>query len=230
LISAQYAGNVFGIHSLADPANVGPVGTLTAPENVNIYSRSFISDGLLHLSTEAGRLLAYDIADPLDIELVGVFEPKDEDGNQLFDLGLGINKFASRGASFAGREFMIMVGRLNGQANTVRDITIIPLPLFPDAVKATSLAEVGGAWKRNTIALTSLALVDGYITLSHEPRSESKAIVSVAQGVDLVFGRDYTVDRPNKRIVFEPDMLLLLTELFNEFSTVDILVAYFAQN
>jgi hypothetical protein len=230
LIAQRYNTNEFAIHSLANLAIPGAAGTLIAPAAVNIYARAFVSDGLLHLSTSSGDLLAYDIADPIDTRLVGTFVPPDVDGNKIFDLGLGIQKFKSAGALFQGKEFMVMAGRLFGQTNPTRNITVIPLPLFPDAVKQTSLSEVAGAWKRNTISLTSADILNGYITLTHAPSSESKMIVSVAQGVDLVFGIDYTVDKANKRIVFEADTLALITSLYNEYSTLTFLAAYFAQN
>jgi hypothetical protein len=230
IVAQRYNTNEFAIHSLANPALPGPAGILAAPSAVNIYARAFISDGLLHLSTSTGDLVAYNISDPLSPFLVGSYVPEDLNGDRLFDLGLGIEKFKSRGAAFNQREFLLMVGRLNGQTNVTRTVATIPLPLFPDAIRPVTLSDVGGAWKRNTIAIAPSDLINGYVTLSHSPQSEAKTIVSVAEGVDLVVGRDYTVDRPNKRVIFQADMLALITSLFNEHGTLTILVAYFAQD
>lgn len=230
LVAQRYNTADLAVHSLANPALPGPAGFLTAPSPVNIYARAFISDGLLHLSLSNGDLVAYNISDPLSPFIAGTFTPEDMNGDRLFDLGLGIEKLQSRGAAFNRREFLLMVGRLNGQSNVTRTVSTIALPLFPDAVRPVTLSDVGGAWKRNTIAISALDLVNGYVTLSHSPQSEAKTIVSVAEGVDLVFGRDYTVDRPNKRIVFQADMLALVASLFSEHGTLTILVAYFAQD
>lgn len=229
LIAQQYGTANFGIHSLSNPASPGSVGTLTAPENVNIYARAFISDGLLHLSTENGRLLAYDIADPLDTELVGTFEPKDELGNQLFQTGIGITRFPTEGAAFGGKNFMMMVGQYVGGGSGDRNIVVIPLPLFPDAVKAASLAEVGGAWKVNRIPISALDITNGYVTLTHVPRSEQKVMVVVAEGVTLVESQDYTVDKNNRQLIFEPGTLTLITEVFNLYGKVTVQASYFAQ-
>jgi len=92
---------------------------------------------------------------------------------------------------------------------------------------AISVNEVKLDWKIDEISMAGIDIANTYVTLITEPQ-DTKVLVKLLGLGDLNVDQDFTIDKPNRRIYFQPATLAKITESFNLHGTQTIKAAYYA--